>query len=81
MNQSQRMFPLFVIGLVLSLLVPTLKTWFSLDHKKNVSDGVISGIRMLFSLDHKLYTSYYDSDSDSVASENQPLEEVVAIER
>ena len=25
------------------------------------------------SLDHKLYTSDYDSDSDSVASENQPL--------
>ena len=33
------------------------------------------GIRTLFSLDHKLYTSDYDSDSDSdsVASENQPL--------
>ena len=30
---------------------------------------------MLFSLDHKLYASDYDSDSDSVASENlQPLE-------
>ena len=27
----------------------------------------------LFSLDHKLYASDYDSDSDSVASENQPL--------
>ena len=29
---------------------------------------------MLFSLDHKPYASDYDSDSDSVASENQPLE-------
>ena len=31
---------------------------------------------MLFSLDHKLYASDDDSDSDSnsVASENQPLE-------
>ena len=29
---------------------------------------------MLFSLDHKFYASDYDSDSDSVASENQPLE-------
>ena len=28
---------------------------------------------MLFSLDHKLYASDYDSASDSVASENQPL--------
>ena len=28
---------------------------------------------MLFSLDHKLYSSDYDSDSDSVDSENEPL--------
>ena len=28
---------------------------------------------MLFSLDHKLYSSDYDSDSDSVHSENEPL--------
>ena len=27
-----------------------------------------------FSLDHKLYASDYNSDSDSVASENKPLE-------
>ena len=27
------------------------------------------GIGRLFSLEHKLYTSDYDSDSDSVASE------------
>ena len=38
----------------------------------NVIDGVVSGIGTLFSLDHKLYASAYDSDSDSVASENQP---------
>ena len=32
----------------------------------------------LFSLDHKLYASDYDSDtdSDSVASENQPLQNI-----
>ena len=28
---------------------------------------------MLFSLDHKLYSSDYDSESDSVDSENEPL--------
>ena len=63
-------FPRFVIGLVLPLLLPTPTIWFSLDHKRNVSDGVVSGIGTLFSLDHKLYASDYDSDS--VASENQP---------
>ena len=64
-----------MIGLVLPLLLPTPTIWFSLDHKRNVSDGVVSGIETLFSLDHKLYASdyYSDSDSDSVASENQPL--------
>ena len=51
--------------------IPTI--WFSLDHKRNVSDGVVSGIGTRFSLDHKVYASYYDFDSDSVASENQPL--------
>ena len=59
-----------MIGLVLPLLLPILTIWFSLDHKRNVSVG---GIGTLFSLDHKVYASYYDSDSDSVASENQPL--------
>ena len=44
--------------------------WFALDHKRNVGDGVVSGIGTLFSLDHKLYAS--DNDSDSVDSENQP---------
>ena len=50
---------------------PTPTIWFSLDHKWNVSDGVVSGIGTLFSLDHKLYASDYDSDS--VTSKNQPL--------
>ena len=71
--QSKCTFPHFVIGLVLPLLLPTPAIWFSLDHKRNVSDGVVSGIGTLFSLDYKLYASDYDSDSDSVASENQPL--------
>ena len=60
------------LGLPLLLLTPTIS--FSLDQKQNVSDTVVSRIGMLFSLDHKLYASDYDSDSDSVASENQPLE-------
>ena len=58
-----------MIGLVLPLLLPTLTIWFSLDHKRKVSDGVVSGIGTLFSLDHRLYPSDYDSDTDSVASE------------
>ena len=62
-----------MIGLVLPLLLPTPTIWFSLDHKRNVSDGVVSGTGTPFSLDHKLYASDYYSDSDSVASENQPL--------
>ena len=65
--------------------VPTLCFWFrfcasafdsdnlgSLDHKRDVSDGVVSSIGTLFSLEHNIYASDYDSDSDSVASENQP---------
>ena len=67
-----------MIGLVLPLLLPTATLWFSLDHKQNVSDGVVSGIRTLFSLDHKFYASDYDSDS--VASENQPLAITLQIE-
>ena len=70
--QSKCTFPHFVIGLVLPLLLPTPAIWFSLDHKRNVSDGVVSGIGTLFSLDYKLYASDYDSDS--IASENQPLD-------
>ena len=66
-SQSECTFPRFVIGLVLLLLLPTPTIWFSLDHKRNVRDGVVSGIGTLFSRDHKLYASDYDSDSDSVA--------------
>ena len=71
---SQCTFPRFVTGLGLPLLLLTPTISFSLDQKQNVSDTVVSRIGMLFSLDHKLYASDYDSDSDSVASENQPLE-------
>ena len=49
-RQSECTFPCFVIGLVLLLLLLTLTIWFSLDHKRNVSDGVVSGIGALFSL-------------------------------
>ena len=63
-----------MIGLVLPLLLPIPTIWFSLDHKRSVSDGIVSRTGTLFSLDHKLYASDYhsDSDSDSFASENQP---------
>ena len=66
-------------GLVLTLLLPTPTIWFSVDHKRIVSDGVVSGIGTLFSLNHKLYASDYDSDSDSVASENQPSSVLVVL--
>ena len=59
------------LGLVLLLLLSTPKIWFSLDQKRNVSDGIVSRIRTLFSQDHKLCASDYDSNSNSVASENQ----------
>ena len=72
-RQSQCTFPRIVIGLVLSLLLSTLITWFSLDHKRNVSDGIVSRIGTLFSLDRKRYASDYDCNCDSVVSENQPL--------
>ena len=29
---------------IVPLLLPTLTIWFSLDHKRNVSDGVVSGV-------------------------------------
>ena len=64
--QSKCTFPHFVIGLVLLLLLPTPAICFSLDHKRNVNDGVVSGIGTLFSRDHKFYASDYDSDSDSI---------------
>ena len=66
-NQSQCTFPRIVIGLFFWRLLPTPTNWFSLDHKRNVSDGVVSGMETLFSVDYKLYASDYDSDSDSVA--------------
>ena len=66
------MFPRFVIGLVLPLLLPTPTICFSLDHERNVSDGFLGGIGLLFSLDHKLLASDYDSESDSLAGTNQP---------
>ena len=47
-NQSQCMFPRFVIGLVLLPLLLTPTIWSSLDHKLNINGGVISGIGMLF---------------------------------
>ena len=62
-----------MIGFVFLLLLPTPTIWFSLDHKQNVSDGVVSGIGTLFSLNHGLCASDYDSDSDFVASENLGL--------
>ena len=58
-NQSQCMLPGFVIGLILALLLPTTTIWLSLHHKWTVSNGVVSGIETLFSLNHKLYASEY----------------------
>ena len=40
-NQSQFTFPRFVVSLVLLLLLPTPTIWFSLDHKRKVSDRVV----------------------------------------
>ena len=61
LNQSQSTHapthPRFVIILALPLLLPTPTIWFSLDHKRNVSDGVVRGIGTLFSLDNKPYAS------------------------
>ena len=44
-----------MIGIVLPLLLPTPTIRFSLDHKRNISDGAVRGIGMLFSLDHKIF--------------------------
>ena len=57
------------------MLVLTLCDWFSYSASASDSDnlvGVVSEIRTLFSLDHKLYASDHNSDSNSVASVNQP---------
>ena len=72
---------------ILPLLHPTPTIWFSLDHKRYIRDGVLSGRKwkrsdssdsaynsdFWFTLGHKhSYDSAYDSNSDSVANENQP---------
>ena len=46
--------------LILPLLLPTPTIWFSLDHKRNVSDGVVSGVG-------RKWKRSDSSDSDSVA--------------
>ena len=93
-----------VCWFILPLLLPTPLIWFSLVHKRNVSDGVVNGVGrngnipirqrssdsdsvalmtplttpifdLLLTKGHKLSSdSAYDSDSDSdsVASGNQP---------
>ena len=61
-NRKDKPITMYVPTLV-TFLVPLLlltTTWFSSDHKRNVSDGVVSGIGTLFSLDHKLYASDFD---------------------
>ena len=73
LNQSQSVGTCIVIDLSFCFCFWLWQIWFSLDHKRNVSGGVVSRIGTLFSLNHKFYASDYDSDSDSVASENQPL--------
>ena len=55
-----------------------LRLWRPIFHLI-VRDGVVSGIRTLFSLDLKSYSSDYDSDSNSVASENQPQENELSL--
>ena len=60
---SKCTFPHFVLPPLLPPLPLTLTFWFSPDHKRNVSDRVVKEIGTLFSLDHTLYTSDYDSDS------------------
>ena len=44
LNQSQNVRTCIVICLSFPLLLPTPTIWFSLDHKRNVSDGVVSGV-------------------------------------
>ena len=45
---------------ILPLLLPTPTIWFSLDHKRNASDGVVSGVG-------RKWKRSDSSDSDSVA--------------
>ena len=72
LNQKSKHGNVHCDWFILSLLLLISTIWFSLDHKRNLSNGVVSKFGMLFSLDQKLYASDYDSDSDSVPSENQP---------
>ena len=44
LNQSQSVGTCAVIGVSLRLLLLTPTIWFSLDHNRNVSDGVVSGV-------------------------------------
>ena len=45
---------------ILLLLLPTPTIWFSLDHKRNASDGVVNGVG-------RKWKRSDSSDSDSVA--------------
>ena len=61
-----RLIPIMKFGnmhgdwFILLLLLPTPAIWFSLDHKQNVSDGLVSGVG-------RNGTFLYSSDSNSVA--------------
>ena len=44
LNQSQSVGTCAVIGVQLRLLLLTPTIWLSLDHNRNVSDGVVSGV-------------------------------------
>ena len=59
-NQSQSMGTCILLGLSFRLLLPTPTIWFSLDHKRNVSDGVVSGLG-------RKWKHSDSSDPDSVA--------------
>ena len=62
--------PRFVIGLVLPLQLTTPTTYFSLDRKcRSRKRNQIAVFIMIV----KFFASDYDSDSDSVVIENQPL--------
>ena len=62
-----------MIGLVLSLLLATPTTWFSLDRKR-WSRGRNQNAVFTRSKSYASDSMYDYYDSDSVASENQPLE-------
>ena len=64
-SRSERTKPITKRGnmycdwLILPLLLPTPTIWFSLDHKRNVSDGIVSRSR-------RKWKRSDSSDSDSV---------------